>query len=62
MTEQEKLEKNINDMNAKGGVSKEKWELLLLTSIANSLAIIADRMADRNYGNEIGDKVAVGID
>jgi hypothetical protein len=48
MTEQEKLEKNVNDMNAEGGGTKEKWELLLLTSIANSLAIIADRMTDRS--------------
>lgn len=48
MTEQEKLEKNVNDMNAEGGSSKEEWNLLLLTSIANSLAIIADRMADRS--------------
>lgn len=55
MTNRETLRTVINNMNSDGGVSQEEWETVLLTSIANSLAIIADVLTDRkdnSNGNE----------
>ncbi len=47
MTNREVLKAVIDNMNSDGGVPKEQWNILLLTSIANSLAIIADALTDR---------------
>lgn len=42
MTLQEKLRQSTEQMNAGGGASHQDWELFLMTSIADSLAVIAD--------------------
>lgn len=47
MTNREELKAVIDNLNSDGGVTKEKWNIVLLTSIANSLAIIADALTDR---------------
>lgn len=57
MTHRETLRAVIDDMkNSAGEVSPEQWNTILLTSIANSLAIIADALTDRkdnSNGNNI---------
>lgn len=40
MTNREKLEKDIECMNKKGGKSADEWNMFLLTEIANLLAIV----------------------
>ena len=47
MTHQEKLKHDTEQMNASGGVSHQTWELFLLTSIADSLAAIADCLTEK---------------
>lgn len=47
MTYKEKLEQSIEEMNKKGGASYQTWETFLLTSIANSLAVIADCLTEK---------------
>lgn len=47
MTNRETLRDVINDVKSAGGASQEQWNTILLTSIANSLAIIADALTDR---------------
>lgn len=44
MTNREKLEKDIECMNKKGGKSADEWNMFLLTEIADLLAMIADKM------------------
>lgn len=56
MTNRETLEAVINNMNSDGGVSQEQWEVTLLTSIANSLAIIADALTDRKDDSNGNDR------
>ena len=53
MTNRETLRAVIDNMNSDGGVPQEQWNTMLLTSIANSLAIIADVLTDRkDNGND----------
>lgn len=47
MTHQEKLIKTTEQMNAGGGKTHQEWELILLTSIADSLATIADCLTEK---------------
>lgn len=47
MTHQEKLKHDTEQMNAGGGASHQNWELFLLTSIADSLASIADCLTEK---------------
>lgn len=47
MTHQEKLKHDTEQMNASGGASHQAWELFLLTSIADSLAAIADCLTEK---------------
>lgn len=47
MTHQEKLKQDTEQMNAGGGASHDAWELFLLTSIADSLAAIADCLTEK---------------
>ena len=50
MTRKELLEINIqqaNTENGGGGVSSDRWNLILLTSIAYSMADIADILAQK---------------
>lgn len=56
MTNREELKAVINNMNSDGGVSQEQWEVTLLTSIANSLAIIADALTDRKDDSNGNDR------
>ena len=42
MTNRETLKSVIDDMNSNGGVPQDQLNTILLLSIANSLAIIAD--------------------
>lgn len=55
MTNREILRDVIDNMkNSDGGVSQEQWIVILLTSIANSLEILADTLTDKkNNNNEI---------
>lgn len=46
MTYKEKLEQSIEEMNNEGS-SHQNWELFFLTSIANSLAVIADCLTEK---------------
>ena len=48
MTNRETLRDVIDSMKSDGEVPQEQLNTVLLTSIANSLAIIADKMADRS--------------
>lgn len=52
MSRQDQLIKSINNLNARDGASFYVWVLLLLTSIADSLAAIADTLQDREEGAE----------
>lgn len=56
MTNREVLRAVIDNMNSDGGVSKEQYNTLLLTSIANSLAIIADALTDRKDDSNGNDR------
>ena len=56
ITNREKLKTVINNMNSDEGVSQEQWEVILLTSIADSLAIIADALTDRKDDSNGNDK------
>ncbi len=47
MTHQEKLKHDTEQMNADGGASHNAWEMFLLTSIADSLAAIADCLIEK---------------
>ena len=47
MSNRETLKDVVDKMNSDGGVPQEQWYTILLTSIANSLAIIADVLTDR---------------
>lgn len=47
MTHKENLEQRTKEINNKGGASLQDWELLLLTSIADSLAVIADCLTEK---------------
>ncbi len=50
MAQQELLQKSVmNNPNR----SKDEWEIFLLTSIANSLAIIADCMTEKERKEEV---------
>lgn len=53
MTNREILRDVIDEINSNGGMPQEQLNTLLLTSIANSLAIIADALTDKK-GNEDG--------
>ena len=56
MTNRETLKAVIDDMkNSAGIVSQERWSTILLTSIANSLAIIADVLTDRRDNSDEND-------
>lgn len=56
ITNREKLKAVINNMNSDGGVSQEQWEVILLTSIADSLAIIADALINRKDDSNGNDR------
>jgi hypothetical protein len=56
ITNREKLKAVINNMSSDGGVSQEQWEVILLTSIADSLAIIADALIDRKDDSNGNDR------
>jgi len=56
MTSRETLRAVIDNMNSDGGIPKEQWNILLLTSIANSLAIIADALTDRKDDSNGNDR------
>lgn len=56
MTSRETLRAVIDNMNSDGGVPKEQWNIVLLTSIANSLAIIADALTDRKDDSNGNDR------
>lgn len=47
MTNRKALQNLIDNMNAVEDITKGQFDTLLLTSIANSLAIIADVLADK---------------
>lgn len=47
MKEQESLQRSIENSPKR---SKDDWEIFLLTSIANSLAIIADCLVEKEHG------------
>ena len=47
MTNRETLRTTINEVNSNVGMPPEQMNTILLTSIANSLAIIADALTDR---------------
>lgn len=53
MTNKETLRDVIDNMKSDGGVPQNQLNAILLTSIANSLAIIADALTDRE-GNSNG--------
>ncbi len=55
MTNRETLRTVIENMNSDGGVSQEQWNTLLLTSIANSLAVIADALTERKNNSNGND-------
>lgn len=55
MTNRKALKNLIDNMNADEGITQGQFNTLLLTSIANSLAIIADVLTDKkevNNGND----------
>lgn len=56
MTNREELKAAIDNLNSNGGVPKEQWNIVLLTSIANSLAIIADALTDRKDDSNGNDR------
>ena len=56
MTNREELKAVIDNLNSDGGVSQEQWEVILLTSIADSLAIIADALTDRKDDSNGNDR------
>lgn len=47
MTNREALKAVFDNMKSDGGVPQEQLNTLLLTSIANSLAVIADVLTDK---------------
>lgn len=50
MTQQEMLQKSVmNDPTR----SKDEWEIFLMTGIANSLAIIADCLVEKERKEEV---------
>lgn len=56
MTNRETLKDAIDNMKSDGGVPQELLNSILLTSIANSLAIIADALTNRkdnSNGNDV---------
>lgn len=52
MSRQDQLRKSINNLNARDHASFNDWVLLLLTSIADSLAVIADTLQEQEEGAE----------
>lgn len=56
MTNREELKAVIDNLNSDGGVPKAQWNIVLLTSIANSLAIIADALTDRKDDSNGNDR------
>lgn len=57
MTNREALRAAIDNMSSDGGIPKEQMNTVLLTSIADSLATIADALTDINYHrSQFGDK------
>lgn len=56
MTNREVLKAVIDNMNSDGGVPKEQYNTLLLTSIADSLATIADALTDRKNDSNGNDR------
>ena len=46
MTHQEKLKRDIKELSYKGK-SNEEWGVFILESIANSLAVIADYLTEK---------------
>ena len=46
MSRYKELNKAISDSNTKGGMTFEKWVMLLLTDIALSLATISDTLTE----------------
>ena len=55
MTNREALRAAVDNINSNGGVPPEQWTTLLLTSIADSLAIIADTLTDRKDNSNAND-------
>ena len=56
MTNREALRAAIDNMNSDGGVPNEQLNTVLLTSIADSLAIIADALTDRKDDSNGNDR------
>ena len=52
MTNRETLKTVIDNINSDGEVPQEQWNTVLLTSIANSLAIIADALTENEAESE----------
>lgn len=46
MTKQEQLRNSVDKLNTQNGSGYKDWILLLLTSIADSIATIADDLSD----------------
>ena len=47
LARQEKLKRDIEQMNTRGGASHHTWELLFFSSIADSLATLADCLTEK---------------
>lgn len=56
MTNREALRAAIDNMISDGGIPNEQMNAVLLTSIADSLATIADALTDMNHRSQFGDK------
>lgn len=56
MTNREALRAAIDNMNSDGGIPNEQLNTVLLTSIADSLAIIADTLTDRKDDSNGNDR------
>ena len=56
MTNREALRAAIDNMNLDGGIPNEQLNTVLLTSIADSLAIIADALTDRKDDSNGNDR------
>ena len=53
MTNREALRAAIDNMNSDGGMPNEQLNTVLLTSIADSLATIADALTDMNHRSNL---------
>jgi hypothetical protein len=56
MTNREALRAAIDNMNSDGGIPNEQLNTVLLTSIADSLATIADALTDRKDDSNGNDR------